>query len=76
MAKIIKIISVGHRGGHEGLVDDAWHGLVSYPEPSTVCGIKLIGEDDVVPSDEKNGRVTCCVCRAIIAEIQKIKNWE
>ena len=76
MAKIIKIISVGHRGGHDGLVNDDWHGLVSYPEPSTVCGIKLSGEDDIVSSEDKNGCVTCRVCRVMIAEIQGIKKWK
>ena len=76
MAKIIKIVSVGREGGHEALVTDEWHGVAVYPEPATVCGIQLLGEDDVMESAEKNGRVTCVVCRAIIAEIQGIKNWK
>lgn len=71
MAKVIQII--------EATKEDeisAWHAIVSYPYPHTVCGVQLEGEDGVVSSPEVEGRVTCLVCQSIIVEIKSIRNWK
>lgn len=71
MAKVIQIIE----SDENALVDGKWHATLMYPYPHTACGVQLEGEEGVVPSTEKNGRVTCAVCRMIIEEIKQIKNW-
>ena len=71
MAKVIQIIE----SDEDALVDGKWHAALIYPYPHTICGVQLEGEDGVVPSDEKDGKVTCTGCRTIIEEIQQIKNW-
>lgn len=72
MATIIQIIE----SDEPGLVDEEWHAVTVYPYPHTVCGVQLEGEDGVMESESKQGKVTCHVCRAIIEEIQAIKKWQ
>ena len=73
MAKVIQIIEATNED--ENLVNGAWHAVVSYPYPHTVCGVQLEGEDGVVSSPEIEGRVTCHVCQSTIIEIKSIRNW-
>jgi hypothetical protein len=72
MAKVIQIVE----SDEDALVDGEWHAILMYPYQHTVCGVQLEGEDGVMASPERNGKVTCTGCRRTIDEIQKIKNWK
>ena len=78
MAKVFQMIASdpGNRHFESQIVNGAWHAFLSYAGPSTVCGIQLDGDDGLMPGPGKEGKVTCAVCRAIIAEIQSIRDWK
>jgi len=75
MAKVLQIESVGN-AVDENYVNGAWHAVLAYPYPHTVCGIQLEGEDGVIASKEVDGVVTCNVCIGIISETKAIRKWK
>lgn len=79
MATVFQMIVSNKNARHHyaavSVVDEKWHAAFSVGSPKTVCGIQLEGDDGVVSGPEKEGRVTCPTCRAVIEQIQNIKNW-
>ena len=58
-----------------GILDDYWHVAINADCWRTACGVQLEGDDWIISGPEKEGRVTCPKCRAIIEQYQSIKNW-
>ena len=77
MASVIQLIETDADARIDGgLVEEAeWHAMYSVGDPTTVCGVQLMGEDGIAPGPERQGRVTCGTCRQIIEQIQAIKDW-
>ena len=78
MARIIQIIATDENDRYfeSALIDGAWHGIIFYPEPRTVCGVQLDGDDGIGATDAIEGKITCKICRGVVAEIQSIKKWK
>ena len=78
MAKVLKLIAtdIDNRHFESGLIDGKWHGVMRYPELRTICGVQLDGDDGIGATEQREGRVTCPLCRGMLRELQAIKNWE
>lgn len=79
MANVVKIVATDSKNKHfeEDVADNkTWHAVTTVPDgPRTICGIQLEGDDGYGPGKDKEGKVTCQVCRSIIKDIQRIKKW-
>ncbi len=79
MAKVVQIVATNHlhKNFEASLVESGeWHAITSATDAvRTVCGIQLEGDDGYSGGHTKEGKVTCHLCRNIIADIQSIKNW-
>lgn len=78
MAKVVQIITTDSSHSHyePDIIEGDWHATMGCCDAHrTVCGIQLEGDDGYGPSDEREGKVTCPICRNIIEEIQQIKRW-
>lgn len=79
MAEIVQIIATNKsdRNFEPQIVNDDWHGVISYGlGPRTVCGIQLEGDDGYTGGESKNGFITCHVCLGIVREIKAIQRWQ
>lgn len=78
MATVFQIVATNENGLSEtGIVGTGeWHASVSIDDPRTVCGIQLMGEDGYCAGPDKQGRVTCGICRSVIEQVQAIKQWK
>ena len=77
MADVVQVIATdrNHPDFEEGIVNGDWHATLCVDAVRTVCGIQLEGDDGYGPSDSKQGKVTCPLCRSILGQVQNIKRW-
>ena len=79
MAKIVQIVATDpDNPNFEADLAEAgtWHAIATAGDAvRTVCGVQLEGDDGYGPGDDKEGKVTCQLCRSILADIQAIKGW-
>lgn len=80
MATVFQLVLSGERTlapvDHDLVNVGHWHVGISTSHPITLCGIQLEGEDGITVGPEKEGRVTCPICRRVIEQVQSIKNWK
>lgn len=80
VAEVFQIVATNTEDRHfepDLVLSGAWHAATSAGAGiRTICGIQLEGDDGYSGGPTKQGRVTCNRCRALIADIQAIKNWK
>ena len=76
MAKVFQIIQINDDKHFESaLVNGAWHFGIHSDAARTVCGIQLEGDDGIAAGPERDGTVTCLLCREVISQIKALDKW-